>query len=210
MKIFLIIVAAIVIISALIIGYAYNQFTYKPDYFEQLQPVNMEAISLQARQIQERVRDELQKNGFCKLDGDEIMNIGLDELSKKTNIDIDSVLKKTKSEMVGGKFKSEALINVKALSKMKIAEDSRQYVDNLLNYLPDAMMEEVYVSFEGTPVNENGVLHFADDVVVSVGEFSENLSEINHSRNIKVDLAIFNDLGAKDIIINDNYIELQK
>ena len=72
------------------------------------------------------------------------------------------------------------------------------------------MMEDVYISFEGTPVNKNGILHFGDDVVISIGDFTRNLSEINNNRGINLDMRMFYQLGASDIVIKDDFVELKK
>jgi len=209
MKIFLIIVTTIVIISALVVGYIYNKFTYKPDYFQTAEQVEIWKVAEQAKEIEKRVTEDLESEGYAKLSGDDIMKLEIIQLEAETNIEINSIVKKTKSEIIDGKLKSEAVINIKALSLQNVSGQARQYINTFMQYVPDTMMEEVYVSFEGTPVNENGTIRFSKDMVISVGDIIHTTFE-SQDNDIEIDLDLLHKINASQIVIRDNYIEIIK
>lgn len=210
MKTLLIIVAAIIVIAGLIIGYAYSEFTYKPDYFDEIETVDISKINKQVDETENRIARELKENNSTQLSGEEILNIGLNHMAKRSSIDLNSVVKKTKGEMVNGKFKTEALVNVKALSEQEMSPKARKALNMFLELIPDAMLEEVYISFEGKPVNDNGVLRFSDDAVIKIGGFEQTISDMNDKSDMKIDLDLLHQMGLSDIVIHDNYLELKK
>lgn len=209
MKTLLIIIGAIIAILVFIIVYTYNEFTYQPDYFEKMEKVNISKINKQAFETEKRIKEELKQNKVARLNGEEIVQIGLSHIARQSHIDIDKVVKKVKGDIVDGQLKTEALLNIKALTKQKVSPKVHKFIDMFSKFAPDNMLDNVYVSIEGKPVNDNGILRFNDDATISVGDFKKPVSDFIHDHDIKIDMDMLKKLGLTDIIVHNNYLELK-
>jgi len=210
MKIFLAIIASIIVISALIIGYLYNQFTYQPEYFQAIEEIESSQIKDHTRAVKNRIIKDMEQEGRAKLDGEDIMLLTLNQLSQETDLDFAGFISKSTSEMKNGKLRTEAIINLKALSEQNMSAEDRKDFDAAMRYIPDVMAGEIYIAVEATPVKKKGTLYLADDLVFSIGDFEQSIPEVKQNRDLRIELSELHKAGISDIIVHDNYIEIVK
>jgi hypothetical protein len=210
MKTFLMIIGAILVIASLAIFWAYSSFKYQPDYFDEVKEADVSEIRSEATSVESRVREELKENGEAKVSGEEISALIINLASKKGRVDLEPILNKVKSEIVDGRLNVEALVNVKELSKQKIPRKAREYLDLFLESAPQDMLENVYVSFKGTPVRDGSVIKFDENSEINIGDFfSYDLSLIKDSNKIKMNASSLRKLGISSFEVMEDHILLK-
>ncbi|KAA3617675.1 MAG: hypothetical protein D8M58_01035 [Calditrichaeota bacterium] len=210
MKVFLMIIGAILVIAALSIFWAYSSFTYQPDYFEEVEKINFSEKRQQGREIEARVREELNETGETKVSGDEITSLIISQISKRGKVDLQPIVKKVKSEIIDGRLKMEALVDVEKLTKQEMPDKVREYLDLFLESAPKDMLENVYVSFDGIPIRDGSVLKFAEDAQINIGDFSYDLASIKGSHKIRIGASMLKKLGISNFEVLENQILLKK
>ncbi len=210
MKTFLMIIGVILVIAGLSIFWVYSSFKYQPDYFKEVETANFSQIGREGRKIENRVREELAEKGETKVTGDDMTALVINQINKRGKVNLKSFVKKVKSEVVDGRLKVEALVNLKELSQQKIHAKAKEYLDMFLENTPDDLLEDVYISFNGLPIRDGSILKFDENTEFTIGDISYNLSSVYGSHKIRIGASMLRKLGISNFEVLDDMILLQK
>ena len=210
MKTFLMIVAAIILIAIIGVYYLYNSFTYQPDYFEQIELLDVQAVNVQTDAITKRITKELKETGKANLDGNELTLLVLNQLEDMKDVEIKPSIKKLKSEIKNGRLEVESIVDVNKLTQVELPNGADNLIEQFLQNIPKDMMSEVYVSFDGIPMDRKGMLRIDENSVISVGDFSKKLSELRGNKNFEINSSVLKQLGISSFKVMDDHIELSR
>jgi hypothetical protein len=210
MKTFLMIIGAILVIAGLSIFWAYSSFKYQPDYFEAIEDVNISRIAREGRKVESRILEDLAEKGETRISGDDMTALVINQISRRGKVNLKSFVKKVKSEVVDGRLKVEALVNLKELSQQKMPAKAKEYLDMFLENTPDDLLEDVYISFNGLPVRDGSILKFDENTEFTIGDISYNLSSVYGSHKIRIGASMLRKLGISNFEVLDDMILLQK
>lgn len=210
MKTFLMIVAAIILIILIGIYYIYNSVTYQPEYFSEIESFNTINAVAVTDSIQTRIANELKSTGIAKLQASDLTLLIINQAEQMKNVSIKPAIKKVKSELRDGHYIIESVIDVTKLVQSDLPAEAAEGLEMILKNIPQNMLSEVYVAFDGIPVNSQGMLTLDPNSIIKIGDFSQKLSDIQADGNFRINSVVLKQLGINNFIINNNFIEISK
>lgn len=196
MKIALTVLGGLVLLAGLGIFWGYNSLHHQPEHFEELPAFKFTQIKQEGRALRDKIKEDLQQDGQAALSGDELATLVLSQIEKRGKVNLRPVVKKLSSKIVEGELQIEALLNVKNFSNKNIPEKARPYIEPLLEFVPQDLLENLYVSFQGVPVQQGSVIKFDENARIKIGGFNYDLSSIKGSHKIRIGASVLSRLGV--------------
>ncbi|MCB0284369.1 MAG: hypothetical protein H6627_02260 [Calditrichae bacterium] len=210
MKTFLMIVAAIVLIILVGIYYIYNSFTYQPEYFAEVETFNSVRANAATDSVRLRIDNDLKSTGSAKLEASDLTLLIINQAENMKNVSIKPAIKKIKSEIRDGHYIIESVVDVTKIIREDLPAEAAEGLEMVLKNIPSDMLSEVYVAFDGIPVNSKGMLMLDPNSTIKIGDFSQKLSDIQENGNFHINSVVLKQLGINNFKISNNFIEISK
>ncbi len=178
MKIFL----YLLLILALLFGgawyYVDSTMRYRPDDLTEMREVRPADFQQEARQIKKRMSRELKARGETSVSAEEIEAITFAAIARKSSVPVEELIKKYKVNIGEDGVRLSAIIDMRRARELKLPSRVREALETVTGFIPDEMLDEVYVSVSGLPQKVGGKLVFSDDAEIHIGGWSRKINDL--------------------------------
>ena len=201
MKIFLSLLALFVLLAGGAWYYFDSTMHYLPPDVETMQEVRPEDFHQQARQIKKRMSRELKAGGQTSVSAGDIEKITFAAIARKSKIPPEELIKRYKVDIQPEGVRLSALVDLRKVRQLRLPAKMRTALETVTGFIPDDMLDEVYVSVNGLPQKVGDKVAFSDDARVQIGGWSRKLNDLMDDARIILGRDIFQKLSFNTIRI---------
>lgn len=125
------------------------------------------------------------KNVELQLDENELNNLLALEIAKKSNnSQLAKAVKAVKTDIVDGKLKSGAIVNISDVTTAQLGRNEAAALTKVIKAFPTLENRQIYISVEGKPILESGQLIFDENSKIKIGNLSFTQAELSNKLGI--------------------------
>ncbi len=178
MKIFLYLLLILAVLFGGAWYYMDSTMRYQPEDLTEMREVRPAAYQQEARRIKKRMSRELKARGETSVSADEIEAITFAAIARKSTIPVEELIKKYKVDIREDGVELSAIIDLRRVRELKLPPRIREALENVTGFIPDDMLEGVYVSVNGLPRKMGTKIIFNDNAEVHIGGWSRKINDL--------------------------------
>lgn len=211
MKIFLKIIAVLILIIIGVIYYLYHQVSYTPEWYDTINTSHLKNIISKSDSVDSHIKSKLQTGMPVKVNSNELSSIIVSNIKKQVPDTPEQVIKGIKTNITPEKITIEAVLNLRNISMSYLDTDIRESFIKFLDTVPNDVIENFYIKFEGVPINNNGQIKLDQQSYIQLGKMKytiDDVSKIYIDERTKDKYGSIAEYPFTDFILNEEYLTI--